>query len=101
LLFAKQKFSAWLATSPQGFFTQWCQKNLGQIFFSSAQHFPPWGRLTSRQLVSSRYVWRSLAKDVATWAKTCLHFQQSKIHYHARTLPLHIPIPHIDLVTPT
>jgi cleavage and polyadenylation specificity factor subunit 1 len=62
------------------------------------------GRLASQWRVSSRYVWRGLAKDVAAWAKTCLHCQQSK-HRHARTQLLHIPVPqwhisHIDLVGP-
>jgi hypothetical protein len=65
------------------------------------------GKLAYRQFVSSIYVWHSLAKDVAARAKTFLHCQQSKIHRHARTQPLHILIlqwrfsyRHIDLVGP-
>jgi hypothetical protein len=50
------------------------------------------GRLASRRLVSSRYVWRSFSQEVAAWAKNCLYFQQSKIQCHTKTRPLHIPI---------
>ncbi len=62
------------------------------IFFHMHNISHP-GRLASQRLVSSRYVWRSLAKDVPSWAKTCLHCQQSIIHCHARTQPLQIPVP--------
>jgi cleavage and polyadenylation specificity factor subunit 1 len=77
------------------------------IFFTCAK-FPTLGGSPPGGLfLLDTYVWRGLAKDVAAWAKTCLHCQQSKIHCHARTQPLHIPIPqwqfsqlHIDLVGP-
>jgi hypothetical protein len=32
--------------------------------------------------VSSRFVWCGLAKDITSWAKSCLHCQRSKIHRH-------------------
>jgi hypothetical protein len=57
-------------------------------------------------MISSRFVWRGLSSDINTWARTCLHCQQSKTHRHARLLP-YIAIPqrrfahlHIDLVGP-
>jgi hypothetical protein len=57
--------------------------------------------------LSSRLVWRGLANDVTSWAKSCLHCQRSNIHRHTRLLPQSIPIPqrrfahlHIDLVGP-
>jgi hypothetical protein len=50
------------------------------------------GWLASCRLVSSRYVWLGLARDVAAWTKTCLHCQQSKIQHHTKTRPLNIPV---------
>jgi hypothetical protein len=58
--------------------------------------------------VSSRFVWRSLANNITSWEKSCLHSKRSKIHHHTRLLPQPIPIPqrrfahlHIDLVHPS
>jgi hypothetical protein len=64
------------------------------------------GRLASRHMVSSRFVWRGLDIDTA-WSQACLHCQQAKIHCYTRPQPLPIPVPqrrfshlHIDLVGP-
>jgi cleavage and polyadenylation specificity factor subunit 1 len=50
---------------------------------------------------------KKFRNDVNTWARSCLHCQQSKAHRHTRLLPQHIAIPqrwfghlHIDLVEP-
>ncbi len=65
------------------------------------------GRLASRRLVSSRFVWRGLSNDITSWTRSCLCCQQGKIHRHVRLQPLPIPILldrfshiHIDLVGP-
>ncbi|OBQ32412.1 MAG: hypothetical protein AN484_27985, partial [Aphanizomenon flos-aquae WA102] len=65
------------------------------------------GRLASRRIVSSRFVWRGLAKDVTAWAAACLECQRSKVHRHTRVAPLPIAVPrrrfshiHVDLVGP-
>jgi hypothetical protein len=64
------------------------------------------GRLASRRIISSRFVWRGLSSDVTSWARGCLACQGGKIHRHTRLAPL-IPIPqrrfshlHVDLVGP-
>jgi hypothetical protein len=87
-----QALSAGLAMSPQAIFTQWCQKIL-KLHFFHLHNISHHGRLATQCLVSSRYVCCSLVKDMAAWAKTCLHWQQSKIYCHARTQPLHICVP--------
>jgi hypothetical protein len=63
------------------------------------------GRLASRRIISSRFVWRGLSGDVTAWACGCLACQRGKIHRHTRLVPLPIPIPqwrfshlHVDLV---
>ncbi len=58
------------------------------------------GRLASRCIISSRFLWRGLSRDVTAWARGCL-----ACHRHTRLVP--IPIPqgrfshlHVDLVCP-
>jgi hypothetical protein len=65
------------------------------------------GMRATRRLISSRYVWPGLAKDVTAWARACLHCQRAKVHRHVHVLPQHIPVPtrrfshiHVDLVGP-
>ncbi len=50
-------------------------------------------RLTSRHVISSRFVWRSLSSDVTAWARGCLACLWGKIHCHTRLVSLPIPIP--------
>ncbi len=63
-------------------------------------------RATSR-LVSSRFCWPHLSKQVSTMARACLHCQRSKVHKHVHLQPEQIEIPcrrfahvHVDLVGP-
>ncbi len=63
------------------------------------------GRLASRGIISSRFVWRGLSSDITAWAHGCLACQRGKIHCHTRLAPQPIPIPprrfshlHVDLV---
>jgi hypothetical protein len=65
------------------------------------------GRLASRCIISSRFLWRGLSSDVTTWAHGCLACQRGKIHRHMRLAPQPIPILqqrfshlHVDLVVP-
>jgi hypothetical protein len=62
------------------------------------------GRLASRGIISSRFVWRGLSSDITAWAHGCLACQRGKIHRHTRLAPQLIPIPprrfshlHVDL----
>jgi hypothetical protein len=82
-----------------------CPNKIQKRLFFQLQNILHTGRLASRRLVSSRFIWRGLARDVTAWAKTCLHCQQSKTHCHTNTRPLYFPVPqqrfshlHIDLV---
>ncbi|KAG8196266.1 hypothetical protein JTE90_023821 [Oedothorax gibbosus] len=65
------------------------------------------GIQASVKLVSERYVWPSMKKDITSWARTCLNCQQSKISRHTRSLIGSFVPPsarfdhiHIDLVGP-
>ena len=36
----------------------------------------------SHRLVSKRYVWPNMKRDIATWTRTCHDCQRSKVHRH-------------------
>ena len=66
----------------------------------------PAGR-PSKRIISSKFVWHGLGKDVTAWAKTCLPCQAAKITTHARTPLQELEMPtrrfdhiHVDLVGP-
>jgi hypothetical protein len=94
----KQMPTAWLAMFQQAFFSRVYQQNSGKTFFSFVQYLTP-GEvgLPLPCVLRVHEMWRSLAQDMAAWAKTCLHCQQSKIHHHIRTRPLHSPVYHCNI----
>jgi cleavage and polyadenylation specificity factor subunit 1 len=65
------------------------------------------GPKTTKRLVSAKFVWHGLNKQVTHWARTCLSCQRSKVQTHVRA-PLQTFAPtsrrfehvHIDLVGP-
>ena len=65
------------------------------------------GIRATRRLLSSRYVWPHLSRDVTTWCRSCIACQTAKVHRDTQIPPQHIPVPdqcfshlHIDLVGP-
>jgi hypothetical protein len=65
------------------------------------------GRLASRRIILSRFVWRGLSSDITAWTHGCLACQRGKIQRHTCLDPQPIPIPqrrfshlHVDLVGP-
>ena len=62
---------------------------------------------TTQKLVTSKFVWNGVQKQVGAWAKQCTACQSSKIQTHIRTPLEKIKIPqrrfdhiHVDLVGP-
>ena len=45
------------------------------------------GVRASRRLLSSRFVWPCLGKDVDLWTRLCLRCQQSKVQSHVKSVP--------------
>ena len=77
-----------------------------ELFLSLHQVSHP-GIRGTRRILSSRFVWPSLSKDVSVWTRACLSCQKNKIHSHVHSPVLNIPVPsrrfshvHIDLVGP-
>ena len=89
--------------APRPLVPKFCRRG---IFYSHHNIAHPGVRAT-RRLISSRYVWRGLAKDVETWTRSGLDCQRGKINRHTKTQVLPIPVParrfshiHVDLVGP-
>ncbi len=62
---------------------------------------------TTVKLMSSKFVWSGLAKDVATWTRQCIPCQKSKTFRHVKTPVQHVKVPsqrfshvNIDIVGP-
>jgi hypothetical protein len=65
------------------------------------------GRLATRRLISSRFVWPRLSREVTAWVREFAACQQSKIYRYFQVHPEPIPVPqcrfahiHIDLLSP-
>ena len=81
--------------------------NLRRVVFSTLHDLTHPGVRATRCLVSSRFVWRSLAKDVKSWTRSCLDYQRGKVSRRTKTEVIPIPIPgrrsshiHVDIVGP-
>ena len=65
------------------------------------------GTRATTRLISSRFVWPNLARDVKTWCQQCTHCCTAKVTCQEKTPVHHIDIPgrkfshvHVDLVGP-
>ena len=77
-----------------------------EVFQSLHQISHP-GIRASRRLISSRFVWKFMSKDISKWTRSCMLCQRNKISTHVQTPITHIPVPtrrfahiHVDLVGP-
>lgn len=80
---------------------------LRKVIFNKLHALSHPGIRGSRKLISSRYFWPNLNKNINQWAKTCIACQKAKIVRHTKTKSDQIEIPsgrfdhiHIDLVGP-
>ena len=78
-----------------------------QLAFREVHGLAHPGIRASRRLMSRRFVWPAMNKDVTAWARECSACQSSKIHRHQRAPADEIPVPHrrfshvhLDLVGP-
>jgi hypothetical protein len=72
-------------THPQGYGGRWYRRAV----FNSIHNIAHPGRLATKQLLCTRFVWAGINRDIAAWTKDCAKCQQSKVHVK----PLPIPIP--------
>ena len=58
--------------------------SLGRQVFETINNLAHPGVKATQRLISSKFIWHGLKKQVGTWAKQCLACQQSKIQCHVR-----------------
>ena len=85
----------------------WVPEALRKSIFRSLHDLSHPGVRATRRLISSRFVWPGMNRDIAHWARSCLQCQKSKVHRHTRSPPMRLPTPgsrfhhvHLDLVGP-
>ena len=83
------------------------QEVLRRSLFNALHNISHPGIRGSRRLISARFVWPGLSRDVGVWARGCLQCQRSKIHTHVKASVPAISVPsrgfshvHIDIVGP-
>ncbi|KAI5733986.1 hypothetical protein M8J77_001075 [Diaphorina citri] len=77
-----------------------------QVFHQFHDLAHPGGRASSR-LISTKFVWPCMQRDIKAWVRQCHSCQQSKIHRHEHSPLAHFLVPderfarvHIDIVGP-
>jgi cleavage and polyadenylation specificity factor subunit 1 len=65
------------------------------------------GIRASRQMISAKYLWPGMNKDVKLWVESCIDCQRSKVYRHQKAQVEEIPVPkrrfshvHLDIVGP-
>ena len=65
------------------------------------------GIQVTQRVITTRYMWPGINKDVREWTRTCPQCQRAKVHQHTRSPVGHFPLPdarfthvYIDLVGP-
>ena len=78
-----------------------------RVMFDKFHHLSHPGRRATTRLLTDRYFWPSMRRDVAQWVRECLACQEAKVHRHTRSAPGHFDVPsmrfetiHIDIVGP-
>ncbi|KMQ83484.1 retrovirus-like pol polyprotein [Lasius niger] len=82
-------------------------KSLRKRVFDTIHNLSHPGVKASVDMIRKRFVWHSLAKDVAEWARSCMSCQKSKIHRHTKSETGVYPLPrarfshvNVDIVGP-
>lgn len=81
--------------------------NLRKVVFEKLHKISHPGIRATRRLVTQRYFWPGMSKQLNTWAKECVDCQKSKIYRHTKSATVKIAIPkgrfehiHLDIVGP-
>lgn len=82
-------------------------ESLRNALFQKFHNLAHPGVRSTQKLISTRFVWPSMHKDIATWTRACIGCQKAKIqrHTHSPLQSFSIPnqrfeIVHLDLVGP-
>jgi Integrase zinc binding domain len=58
-----------------------------RIVFDHIHNLAHPGIRATKRLISSRFVWHTMATDIAQWTRQCPPCQSSKNHHHTHTVP--------------
>lgn len=90
-----------------GVFRPLVPSKLRKVIFEHTHNLAHPGTRATRRLLSTRYIWPGMAKDINLWCKQCISCQTSKVHQHVHTTPQQMHVPptpfshiHVDLVGP-
>ena len=85
----------------------WVPNSLRYTVFSRVHSLSHPSAKTTVRMVSDRFVWHGLKKEVAKWSRECIPCQKAKINRHTKTPLGQFPLPsrrfahlHVDLVGP-
>lgn len=80
---------------------------LRRMVFTSVHDIAHPGSRASKIMITARYVWWRMKKDITEWARTCLDCQRAKVGRHTSPPVGQMPLPaarfqhlHVDLVGP-
>ena len=78
-----------------------------RLVFDTVHSLSHPGARTTKRLVSSKFIWHGLGKQITKWARSCIPCQRSKVHKHTKAPLSQFELPtrrfdhvHIDLVGP-
>ena len=78
-----------------------------KLVFDTIHNLSHPGRDNTRKLISQKFVWHNMRKEINQWTKECIPCQTSKIHTHVRSPIETFKVPdrrfshiHVDLVGP-
>lgn len=82
-------------------------KSCRRTVFETLHNMSHPGRKASIKIISDRFVWPNMRKEIAQWTKPCQHCQKNKVHRHNRSSPAVFSLPterfqnvHIDIIGP-
>ena len=78
-----------------------------RLVFDTVHSLSHPGARTTKRLVSRKFVWHGLGKQITEWARSCIPCQRAKVHKHTKAPLSKFELPtrrfdhvHIDLVGP-
>ena len=82
-----------LGDCSQTSFRPWVPTGLQKRIFDLHHRLAHPGIKASVRLISQRFVWHDLKRDVAKWVRQCLDCQRAKVHRHTRPSLDRLPAP--------
>ncbi|KAL1512451.1 hypothetical protein ABEB36_002041 [Hypothenemus hampei] len=90
-----------------GKFRPYVPKSFRELVHHALHGLAHTGIKETRRLVTEKFFWPSMNKDLSVWTQACIQCQKAKIHRHTKTPLVTIPTPksrfncvHLDIIGP-